>query len=119
MGDQDILDQIDDVIHWDGHSEDAMEWTSEPPNALQLPAPPRIDSEATQQALEQFGRQMQAIVDVFRPVAEQMARNFVEIGRVFAVIGNALEMSEPSEEERLRRRAMKSEYARRRRGRRG
>ncbi|MGA4989901.1 hypothetical protein [Nonomuraea bangladeshensis] len=32
MTDRDILDRIDDVIHWDGRSPDAMMWTANPPS---------------------------------------------------------------------------------------
>lgn len=113
--DRDILDRIDDVIHWDGHSEDAMLWTADPPTL----APP-IDPEAARQLLVNLGAQVQAFVDAFRPVAEQVIRTVGEITRAFAGIINTPEMRQLAEAQQLRRRAMKTEYARRnrRRGRR-
>lgn len=110
MSDRDILDQIDDVIHWDGRSEDAMLWTAEPPKPL-------IDPEAARQAFARLGEQMQAFAEAFRPVAEQLGRNLAAMTEAFAAIVNTPQMRELAHEQRCARSAMKSEYARRRRGR--
>lgn len=116
MTSRDILDQIDDVIHWDGHSPDAMTWTAEPPKlpALDL----SIDAEAARQAFARLGEQLQSLVEAFRPAAEQVMRSAVMIYEAFDEIARMPGMRELSEAQQHRRRAMKSEYARRRRGRR-
>lgn len=111
VADRDILDQIDDVIAWHG-SRDAMVWTADAPKP---PIPPTagIDPEVARQFAESMGRQAQAFVDAFRPVAEQMMRTVGEICQAFAGIINTPEMQELVQEQRRARSAMKSEYARR------
>ncbi|MGP3914333.1 hypothetical protein [Nonomuraea sp. 10N515B] len=128
MADRDILDQIDDVIHWDGYSEDAMVWTAEPPkhheHLVNSPAyeqvvtalqPLVIDPERAQQAFARLGEQMQAFAEAFRPVAEQLARSFAAVTKAFNEIVSTPAMRELAQEQRRARSAMKSEYARRRR----
>lgn len=137
MADPDILDQIDDVIHWDGRSPDAMKWTAEPPKrrysglkpiqeryeaAERMFASPdwarfaaalQPDRNAMREAGEQLTRQVQAFVDATRPVFEQMMQGVAEAVR--AVAGLAPLLQQVEEAGRAERRAMKSEYARRRR----
>ena len=116
----DILAAIDDVIAWHGSS-DAMVWTADPPRPLTLPAFPRpqMDPDAMRRAGEMMAAQMQAFVEAFveatRPVAEQMIRDAAAAGRAFAALAATPQMRDLSEARRASRRAMKSEYARRRR----
>ncbi|MEV4287376.1 hypothetical protein AB0K40_17870 [Nonomuraea bangladeshensis] len=109
-----FLDQIDDVIYWDGRSPDAMRWTAEPPKPL-------IDPEAARQAFARLGEQMQALAEAFRPVVEHIGRNLAAVTEAFAAIVNTPDMQELAHAHRRARSAMKGEYARRRRarGRRG
>lgn len=116
MADRDILDRIDDVIHWDGRSEDAMVWTAEPPKTLITPGL-GIDPEAARQAFTRLGEQMQAFAEAFRPVVEQIGRNFAAVTEAFAAIVNTPQMRELAQEQRRARSVMKSGYARRRRAR--
>jgi hypothetical protein len=106
MPDRDILDQIDDVITWDGRSPDAMAWTDKPPMF------PVIDEEGLRQVGEQMTRQVQAFVDALRPAVEQVMRNVGEAVKAFAALAPHLRQVE--ETGRLERRAMKQAYRRRR-----
>lgn len=112
----DTLAAIDDVIAWHGSS-DAMVWTADPPRPLTLPAFPRpqVDPDAMRRAGEMMAAQMQAFVAATRPVAEQMIRDAAAAGRAFAALAATPQMHALSEARRASRRAMKSEYARRRR----
>ncbi|MFB4275761.1 hypothetical protein ACBJ59_10750 [Nonomuraea sp. MTCD27] len=112
MSDQpqlDILERIDDVIAWDGCTEDAMVWTAESSKRPVL----QIDPEAAQRAFADLGRQVQAFVDAFTPFAEQMLRDVGAVVQAFATIANSSQMRELAEAQQIRRRAMKTEYARR------
>ncbi|MEV4174005.1 hypothetical protein [Nonomuraea sp. NPDC049709] len=115
MSDRDILDQIDDVIHWNGRSPDAMHWTAEPPKPPTLALD--IDVEAIERAFARLGEQMQIILRAFSSAAEQMARGATVIYQAFDEIVRMPGMSDLAQAERQRRRTMKSEYARRRRAR--
>jgi hypothetical protein len=88
MDDRDILDQIDDVIVWDGHSADAMVWTAEPPKQFTLPTLPRLDPESAQRFMEHMTRQTQAFMEALRPVAEQMRCNTAAIAQAFTQLAN-------------------------------
>ena len=112
MSDYGILDQIDDVITWHG-STDAMRWTAEPPKPLLSPAMLEIDPEAAQQAFARIGEQVRAMVEAFRPVAEQVMRDVAAMAKAFAAIVNTPELQELVHARRRARSAMKSEYARR------
>lgn len=114
MADRDLLDRIDDVITWHG-SRDAMEWTAEPPKFPSMPAP--VDPEAARQLVVRLGAQVQAFVDAFQPVAEQVARAVNAFSAAFAEIVNSPGMRELGDAHRQAQRAMKTEYARRRRAR--
>lgn len=118
------LAAIDDVLtDWHGSS-DAMVWTADPPKPLTLPAFPRpqMDPDAMRRAGEMMAAQMQAFVEAFveatRPVAEQMIRDAAAAGRAFAALAATPQMRDLLEARRLARRAMKSEYRRRGKGRR-
>lgn len=109
----DTLAAIDDVIAWHG-SRDAMVWTAEPPTPPAFPRP-QMDPDAVRRAGETMMAQMQAFVEAMRPVAEQMIRDAAAAGRAFAALAATPQMRDLSEARRASRRAMKSEYARRRR----
>ena len=109
MTDRDILDQIDNVITWDGRSPDAMRWTAQPPTLPELHL--NIDATAAQQAFARLGEQVQAFVDAFRPVAEQVMRNVAAMAKTFGEI--MPQIRELEQEQRRARSAMKSEYNRR------
>jgi hypothetical protein len=113
VSERDILDQIDDVITWHG-SPDSMTWTVEPPKFPGLSA---VDAERAQQAAAIFGSHVRTLVEAMQPAFERMMR---DLGSALQTLtGIAPQMEELAEANRQVRRAMKSEYARRRRRRTG
>ncbi|MGC5012548.1 hypothetical protein ACLQ2R_17430 [Streptosporangium sp. DT93] len=89
MDDQrDILDQIDDVITWDGGSDDAAVWTADErqqpdllPGLASIVDAARPTPEAARAFAERITAGMQAFTEALRPVAEQVTRTmqaFVE-----------------------------------------
>lgn len=74
---RDILDQIDDVITWDGVSDDAAVWTadeSKQPDLAAIVHPLRADPKAAHAFAERITAGMRAFTEALRSVADQMTR---------------------------------------------